>query len=130
LPPETSAEAESVKKARTFLAAQIASPTNNSEHLDLVACGHEVSAVTNLGSTPLVVLSHSPQWRLDPTLPSDVSDRIEQLWQEWQNDLCGLSTQSSHKAALKAGHYIQPQEPQLVIDAILKVEDAAKSKAR
>jgi pimeloyl-ACP methyl ester carboxylesterase len=130
LPPESSSEPESVKKARAFLAGQIADPKSNPEHLDLVASGNEVSTVTNLGDIPLVVISHSPQWRMEPTLPNYVSDKLEQLWEQWQNNLCQLSTKSSHQVAQKAGHYIQPQEPQLVIDAIQKVEAAARNKGR
>ena len=65
---------------------------------------------------------------MDASLPNDVSDKIEQQWDLWQNNLCRLSSRSSHKNAAKAGHYIQPQEPQLVIDAILKVKDAANKK--
>ena len=130
LAPESSSESKSVKELRSYFKALTASPTNNSEHLDLVASAREASAITNLGSTPLVVLSHSAQWRMDPSLPKDVTDKMQQMWQELQNDLCGLSTQSSHVTALKAGHHIHREEPQLVIDAILKVEATAKNKAR
>lgn len=126
LPPESSSEPESIKKARFFLAGQIADPKNNPEHLDLVASGREVSEITNLGSMPLVVISHNPQWRMEPTLPDDVSEKLERLWEQWQDDLCKLSTQSSHQVAMKAGHYVQAQEPQLVMEAIHKVEVEAK----
>jgi pimeloyl-ACP methyl ester carboxylesterase len=83
-----------------------------------------------LGNIPLVVLSHSRDWSIDPNLPKDVSDKVEQQWEQWQNELCRLSSQSSHQTALKAGHYIQQDEPELVIDAILKVQSAAKSKTQ
>ena len=63
---------------------------------------------------------------MDPSLPKDVSDRIEELWEKWQDDLCRLSTRSSHKVALKAGHYIQPEEPQLVAEAILQIVKEAR----
>lgn len=130
LEPESSSEPESVKELRAYFKALMASPTNNSEHLDLLVSAREVSAVTNLGGTPLVVLSHNPQWRINASLPNDVADKIQQMWQDMQNNLCSLSSQSSHVTALKAGHHIHRDEPQLVIDAILKVEDAVKNKAR
>jgi pimeloyl-ACP methyl ester carboxylesterase len=130
LPPESSSEPKSLKNARTFFAGRETDPNNNPEHLDLAVSSREVGMVTNLGNMPLIVLSHSHGWSIDPNLPKDVSDKIEQQWEQWQNELCQLSTQSSHQTALKAGHYIQQDEPQLVIDAILKLESTAKSKTR
>jgi pimeloyl-ACP methyl ester carboxylesterase len=130
LPPESSSEPKSIKNARTFFAGRETDPNKNPEHLDLAASSREVGTVTNLGNIPLVVLSHSRDWSIDPNLPKDVSDKVEQQWEQWQNELCQLSAQSSHQTALKAGHYIQEDEPQLVIDAILKIKRAAKSKTR
>lgn len=130
LAPASPSEPESVTQTRNYFTHLMASPQNNSEHLDVVASAREVSAITNLGSTPLIVLSHSPHWHPQPTLPDDVSDKMQQVWEELQNDLCRLSTQSSHVTALKASHHIHRDEPQLVIDAILNIEEAAKNKAR
>lgn len=127
LPPESPSEPDNIKKARANF-TQMADPTSNREHLDLVASARQVSAVTNLGSIPLIVLTHSPKSPAGQGLPEDVRAKMDQLWQGLQDDLCRLSTQSSHKVASKAGHYIHREEPQLVIDAILKLVDAAKSK--
>lgn len=126
LPPESPSEPEDIKKAR----AQMTDRGNNKEHLDLVASAHQVSAVTNLGSIPLIVLTRSPKSPIGPGLPEDFRAKMGQIWQGLQEDLCRLSTQSSHKVASKAGHYIHREEPQLVIDAILKLVDAAKSKGQ
>jgi hypothetical protein len=41
-------------------------------------------------------------------------------------DLVGLSSNSTHIIATQADHMIQADEPQLVIDAILKVISQAK----
>jgi pimeloyl-ACP methyl ester carboxylesterase len=126
LPAESAQEPEAVKNMRRFLTAQMADPKNNPERLDLPASGALVLAAGNFGDKPLVVLTHSRTWSIDPKLPRDLSDRIESLWQEWQNQLCSLSTRSSHKVAVKAGHYIQPEEPQIVVDAILQVSKEAQ----
>jgi pimeloyl-ACP methyl ester carboxylesterase len=126
LPIESSQEPDSVKKMRALLAREFADPKNNPERLDLVASSAQVNAAKNLGDKPLVVIRHSRNWSMDPSLPKDVSDKFEKSWQEWQDDLCRLSTRSSHKIAVKAGHYIQPEEPQLVIDAVLEIVEATK----
>jgi pimeloyl-ACP methyl ester carboxylesterase len=126
LPPASAQEPEAVKKMRDFLAAQMADPKNNPERLDLPASGAQVRAAGDFGDKPLVVISHSRTWSIDPSLPRDLSDKVERLWQEWQNQLCRLSTRSSHQFAVKAAHYIQPEEPQLVVDAILQVSKQAQ----
>jgi pimeloyl-ACP methyl ester carboxylesterase len=126
LPPESAQDPEAVKGMRRFLTAQMADPKNNPEHLDLPASGAQVRAAGDFGGKPLAVISHSRTWSMDPKLPQDLSDKMERLWQEWQNQLCHLSTRSSHKVAVKAGHYIQPEEPQLVVDAILEVSKQAQ----
>jgi pimeloyl-ACP methyl ester carboxylesterase len=41
--------------------------------------------------------------------------------QDLQRDLTRLSTQSTHVIAARSGHFIQDDEPELVIDAIRKV---------
>jgi pimeloyl-ACP methyl ester carboxylesterase len=126
LPLESARDPEAVKNMRSFLTAQMADPKNNPEHLDLGTSAAQVLAAGDFGDKPLVVLTHSRTWSMDPKLPKDLSDQLERLWQEWQNQLCSLSTRSSHNIAVKAGHYIQPQEPQLVIDAILQVSKEAQ----
>jgi pimeloyl-ACP methyl ester carboxylesterase len=69
---------------------------------------------------------HSPTWSIDPNLSPELLGNIERIWENQQNDLASLSSNSTHVIATKAGHYIQVDEPQLVIDAILKVIDEAK----
>src|SRR5262249_18520202 len=115
LPPESADEPASLHKMRMVLEGQ-RDPKSNPEHLDVIVSSAQVKAAGSLGNIPLVVISHSPKWRIDATLPDDVSDKLELTWQKWQEELCHLSTHSAHKVAIKAGHYIQPEEPQLIVD--------------
>jgi pimeloyl-ACP methyl ester carboxylesterase len=128
LPPESPQEPEGITKTRSFFKQKIDSqnPHSVSERLNFTASSAEVSTAGDLGNKPLIVISHSHNWRSFPDLPKNVSDKIEQSWDEWQNDLCRLSSNSTHKAAVKAGHYVQAEDPQLVVEAILKVVAATK----
>ena len=70
-----------------------------------------------LGDLPLIVLSHG--------LPDETSDgfamqesQFEQEWVKMQRELADLSSQGKQIIAQKSGHYIQLDEPELVIDAI------------
>jgi pimeloyl-ACP methyl ester carboxylesterase len=120
LPPQSPDEPESIKRIRVI------PPASLPEKMDIPASINQVKAVKSLGNLPLVVLSHSPAWSIDPSLPPELSGKIEQIWENQQNEFAHLSSNSTHVIATKAGHYIQVDEPQVVIDAILKVIEAAK----
>lgn len=128
LPPESPGEPQSVKDARKFLATLPTDPSMNPERMDIGASAAQVRASGRLGDKPLIILSHSPTWRMVPDLPDDVLQRLERVSQELQVELLGLSSNSTHKIATKAGHYIQVDEPKLVIDAILRVVTESKGR--
>jgi pimeloyl-ACP methyl ester carboxylesterase len=114
LPPETPGEAANLKTWR-----QQPLPDANLEGIDFLASADEVRAAGSFGAKPLIVLSASPNVNMDPNLPADVEEVLAQTWQELQVDLLNLSSNSTRIVAAKAGHNIQYDEPQLVIDAIL-----------
>ena len=128
LPPESPGEPDILKSMRTY--GLYPDPSYNPERLDFIASAAQVRAADPLGDLPLVVLTRSPNPAsgccVDPTLPPDISAKMVQVWQDLQIDLTGLSSNSTHIVATKAGPFIQVEEPQLVIDAILKVIDEAK----
>ena len=75
---------------------------------------------------PLIVLSHGQTQRV-PGLSEEISREFEQTWQQMQ---AGLAAQSSHGkriVAEKSGHLIQLDQPELVIDAIRQVVEAARA---
>jgi pimeloyl-ACP methyl ester carboxylesterase len=67
----------------------------------------------SLGDVPLVVLSHG--------LADDGQVQFEQEWTGMQEELAGLSSNSRQVIAEKSGHYIQLDQPDLVIEAILEI---------
>lgn len=60
-------------------------------------------------AVPLIVLTATKQHG---------SEQQEELWQKWQHGIAQLSPKSIQIYAWGSGHYIQKQQPQLVIDAI------------
>jgi pimeloyl-ACP methyl ester carboxylesterase len=68
-----------------------------------------------LGDKPLIVLTHGK--------PQD-TENAERAWQELQADLASRSSNGTHIIAKNSGHYIQFDEPNLVIDSILQVVNA------
>lgn len=120
LPPEEPNEPDAIKSIRSAT-----KPLSNTENLDINESAAQVRAIKSLGDLPLVVLTRAPGMVMSG-LPPDLSAKIDQIWQDLQIDLTGLSSNSTHMIATHAGHNIPADEPQLVIDAILTVISQAK----
>ena len=80
--------------------------------------------VTNLGDIPLVVLSHGDN--PVPFLSEADNQKLEQAWQAMQTELAAQSSNSKQIVAEDSGHYIQLDQPQLVIDAVREVVGMAQ----
>jgi pimeloyl-ACP methyl ester carboxylesterase len=63
---------------------------------------------------------------LTDDLPPNYSHEQERIWQETQEKLVKLVPGAKHVIATKSGHYIQTMQPDLVIDAVRQVVDAAR----
>jgi pimeloyl-ACP methyl ester carboxylesterase len=81
--------------------------------------------MATLGDIPLIVLSHGQPQRV-MGMPDDVNQAYEQTWQELQAELATLSPQGKLIVARESGHYIQLDQPELVIDAVQEVVEAAR----
>jgi pimeloyl-ACP methyl ester carboxylesterase len=88
------------------------------------------ASATPLRPLPLFVLSHGrpitvdlPAGTLPPGFPADA---LERTWQELQDDLAALVPGARHVIATKSGHYIQIEQPDLVIEAIRQVVAAVR----
>jgi pimeloyl-ACP methyl ester carboxylesterase len=100
------------------------------EQLTLDASGAEMrqaQADTPLHRMPLVVLSHSPT---DPNpfgFPPDFPiGALNQAFNASQDKLAALVPGARHVIAARSGHYIQLDQPKLVIDAIRSVVKKAR----
>ena len=80
---------------------------------------------------PLFVLTQGQPFDLSPwqPLPADFPGALNKAWHTAQDALATLAPNTKHKIATKSSHYIQAQEPQLVIDAIKQVVEAVRNPA-
>ncbi len=93
----------------------------------------QVRAVKTLGSLPLIVLAASATSEknlreIESIAPVDLAARLAQVWVDLQKEYAALSSDSQLILAQNSGHYIQDDEPQLVIDAILGLVDKVRQK--
>ena len=76
-----------------------------------------------LGDKPLIVLTRNMK-----NSSGDSEDAIKknEIWQQWQADLASRSSNGKQIIAEKAGHGIQNDEPELVVNAIRQVVEATQ----
>jgi pimeloyl-ACP methyl ester carboxylesterase len=108
LPPETPDESESLRFYREWFASTTRDPTLKSELLE----------PGSLGDLPLIVLTAMNKQRAED-LPVGLNEQFNQIWLELQQELALLSTNSMHVVSDVSEHFIQHDEPELVIEAIL-----------
>jgi pimeloyl-ACP methyl ester carboxylesterase len=116
LPPETADEALPLKALRRGPGAVF-----SGEAIDFHACAEEARGIASIGEKPLVVVSQSRHALAPPGIPLAVWEKMQAIWSELQGDLVGLSSLGTHVVAKHAGHHIQLEEPELVVDAISSV---------
>jgi pimeloyl-ACP methyl ester carboxylesterase len=75
------------------------------------------------GDLPLAVISHEIP-SLFSFLPPDEIKEAEDLWQAEQRDFANLSTNSQYLIAEGSGHNIQLDNPDIIIDTVLRMLDA------
>jgi pimeloyl-ACP methyl ester carboxylesterase len=80
----------------------------------------QAQADTPLHRMPLAFLS-LPRPQLPPDWQSEASEAMDRMYQTAQNTLAKLVPGARHVIATRSGHYIQIEQPKLVIDAIRRV---------
>src|SRR5262249_40912161 len=81
------------------------------------------SAPRQFGNKPLIVLT-STTLTGKPTESLSDDERIyELLWKRLQSELAGLSTNGRQMIAQHSGHFIQYDQPELVIQAVEEIVD-------
>lgn len=115
---------------RDSLTRKYTDPATNVEGVDLAASVAQVRATGSLGNRPLVVINagRSAQWT--PDFPMDVATRLEQVRQDLRREVVGLSTRSRHIIGVASGHYVQSDEPDLVIAAVRDVVATVRRESR
>jgi CubicO group peptidase (beta-lactamase class C family)/pimeloyl-ACP methyl ester carboxylesterase len=102
------------------------------ETLDVNASFDEIeraAAAKPLRPIPLVVLTQGQPFDLSPwqPLPADFPGALNKAWHAAQETLATLTPNAKTQIATKSAHYIQIQEPQLVVDTIKQVVEAVRN---
>ncbi len=104
--------------------------TLNDESDGLIETLEQVRHTSSLGDLPLVVVTASgPVWW--PDMPGQVNPvKFKKMWLDLQQDLMKLSADSRQVLADQSGHFIQFDQPAIVIDAIRQVITATRQTSK
>lgn len=93
--------------------------------------GDQVRATRKLGDLPLIVLT--AEITVDPATLEDIgmygdfdASGIQQVWYELQAEFAALSTQGEQIIVENSTHFVQLDQPQVVIDAIYRVVEMTR----
>ena len=103
-----------IQRNRTYLQH----PERNSENVDKIASAVQLRAARRVFDFPIHVLTRGKPDEDDPVWPSAALQKIET---DLQGEFLKFSLKSRRIFAEKSGHYIQQDEPELVINAIRQV---------
>jgi pimeloyl-ACP methyl ester carboxylesterase len=85
---------------------------------------------TSIGDTPLVVLTHGKRLPPRPGVPPSTEAEIARIRSEAQRELPKLSTNGVQVIDSRSGHYLQLDNPKLVVAAVCAVVQAARTHSR
>ena len=90
----------------------------------------QAATTSPLRSMPVVVLSRGRAMQMPPDLPGGLTgDFLERAWHESQHELAALAPGLKRIIASESEHYIQLEQPELVIAAVREVVDAVRDPA-
>jgi pimeloyl-ACP methyl ester carboxylesterase len=83
--------------------------------------GDEAGNINSFGDIPLIVITGTGDQRMDEFTNKEIGAEFIKVWMELQKDLLSLSSNSEQMLAEKSGHYVQLDQPEIVVAAIRKL---------
>jgi pimeloyl-ACP methyl ester carboxylesterase len=99
------------------------------ETIDFDKSFSEIKSASPLRPMPLIVISKGKPFALPSDLPEGMPAMVEVAWNAGQSYLAGLLPDTPHLTAAHSSHYIEIEQPQMVIDAIKQVVDEVHAEA-
>ncbi len=103
--------------------AYLKDPSRNAEYVDILASNAQVRSARQKFDFPLIVLARGQRDEPSPVWPTDDLQCIEV---DLQRELVNFSIQGQFTLAVQSGHFIQRDEPELIIGAIRHVVELAR----
>jgi len=120
LPPPQAQDSDGLVRFRQFWGKDYRFPEKNREGIDFPQSFSQVVPYQRLKNVPTIILSSS-------NLLPELSDRPEEavklrnIWIEMNQRLTALNLLAQHRVVAKSGHFIQCDQPAVIVDAVRQV---------
>lgn len=119
-PPPTPADPWEMRETRAFWTGGWREPASTEERIDLVSSIAQVRRVVSLGDIPLHVIT-AGTFLNQSLVPAARRADLQRQWEALQEQFLKLSSRATQSIVHGSGHFVQRDDPQVVIDAIRAV---------
>jgi hypothetical protein len=116
-PPPSPHEPQALKETRTFWTTGWRKPSSTAEGIDFPTSLAQGREITSLGDMPIRVLT-AGTFLNQALVPADRRAELQQLWDGLQERFVRLSSNATRTIVPTSGHFMQREQPQIVVDAI------------
>ena len=117
LPPATPEDPPALRGFREFWTGGWRDPKSTFERIDFATSFREMQDVRSLGQLPIHVITAATCTR-SAFMPEPSRPGLQALWDELQRRFLSLSPQATQSFASNSGHFVQREQPEIIIDAI------------
>lgn len=128
-PPGRDSDTPDQQRMRAFWTGEWRDPEATPERLDLPASLDAGRDLASLGDLPLTVIT-AGSFANSRFFPEETRDSLQSRWNDLQRELAGLSMRAHHIWAAENQHFVQRENPDVVIDAVLVMLRDLRSRAR
>lgn len=119
-PPPAPADPLALRETRAFWTGGWREPASTEERIDLVSSITQVRRVVSLGDIPLHVIT-AGTFLNQSLIPSARRVELQRRWEDLHKQFLKLSSRATQSIVHSSGHFVQRDDPQVVIDAIRAV---------
>ena len=125
-------EPASLTQMRRFWTADWRDPACNVEGIDFPASQAQAHAIDTLGAIPMIVLTTGAYLRDAPNTPDgqQAAGQLQALWREMHREILAQSSNASHILTETSGHFIQREQPEVIVAAIRQMLEIVRGGGR
>ena len=126
--PPSDGEPAALTHMRRFWTGGWREPACNAEGVDLVASQAQAHAMGSLGTLPVIVITTGAYLRDAPpdTAGQQTGQQLQALWREMHREMAAQSSNAIQISAETSGHFIQREQPEVIVAAIRQMLDAVR----
>jgi len=128
-PAPSPSDPPALAEVRAFWSGGWRNPESTAERLDLPASIRQGCEVGSLGRIPLHVIA-AGTFVNNPLVPAARREELQRHWEDLQKEFLALSPLATFTLARHCGHFIQRDDPRIVIDAVRAVIDQLRGDIR